>query len=191
MEIEQLELNSSNELSEERLESFAKTDKVDPTQHISPIYHNVDTQEPTLVDKYDNLTSAQIPERKIRELPRSHKKIVSNFERVEVIQEFEGIVDFINSQEGTFIARLIDLTAKEEFARDEGEFPIDDIRKDDLPLLQEGAIFRVRIAYNVKRGGTRQRFTEIIFRRLPAWQQRHFDIAEQNAEQLASFFDGE
>lgn len=112
-------------------------------------------------------------------------------ERVRVVREFEGIVDQVDQENGVFLARLIDLTAGETFAHDEGEFPIDDVRPDDLSLLEVGAVFRVRVAYRIKRGGARQSFTEIIFRRLPCWNDGHFESAKQWAAELSAYFRNE
>lgn len=109
-------------------------------------------------------------------------------ERQQVVREFEGIVEGVDWENGTFHARMIDLTAGDIFESDMAEFPTEDLRADDKELLVEGAIFRVRVLYRIKGSGTKQRFTEVIFRRLPSWQPRHFELAQQSASELAAFF---
>lgn len=165
---------------------------VDPGKHVAPLQRPVDSG----MGPHEDLSSMSSTdpgqyEPKIRFFPRSQKVLQKRVERIRVVREFEGIVDQVDQENGVFLARLIDLTAGETFAHDEGEFPIDDVRPDDLPLLKEGAVFRVRVAYRIKRGGTRQRFTEIIFRRLPCWNHRHFESAKQRAAELSAYFRNE
>ncbi|MDZ7762527.1 MAG: hypothetical protein U5L00_20045 [Desulfovermiculus sp.] len=162
---------------------------VDPGKHVAPMQGPVDSGMGSREDLSSmSSTDPGQYEPKIRSFPRSQKVLQKRFERIRVVREFEGIVDQVDQENGVFLARLIDLTAGEIFEHDEGEFPIDDVRPDDLPLLNEGAVFRVRVAYRIKRGGTRQRFTEIIFRRLPCWNERHFEFAKQRAAKLSEYF---
>ncbi len=161
---------------------------VDPGKHVAPLQGPVDS-EVAPNGQYSGTTSTEpYYEPKIRSFPPSYKTLKKRVERIKVVRDFEGIVDQVDKENGVFLARMIDLTAGETFEQEEGEFPIDDVRPDDLPLLEEGAVFRVRVAYRIKRGGTRQRFTEIIFRRLPCWNERHFETAKQRAAELAAYF---
>ncbi len=163
---------------------------VDPGKHVAPLQEPVDS-EGAPNGQYNGTTSAE-PYRQpnIRPFPPSYIALKKKVERIKIVREFEGIVDKVDKENRIFLARMIDLTAGKTFEQEEGEFPIDDLRPDDLPLLEEGALFRVRVAYWIKRGGTRQRFTELIFRRLPCWNERYFESAKQRAAELAAYFSG-
>jgi hypothetical protein len=96
------------------------------------------------------------------------------------LQKWEGIVEEV--YEDSFEARLIDLTSNtpDEVA----EIPLEEVSKDDYPLIEEGAIFYWNIGYRDKVSGQRERVTFIRFRRLPMWQKRELKVAERNAEEI-------
>jgi hypothetical protein len=126
---------------------------------------------------------------KVALMPRRRAPLESREERRQIIGDFEGIVEDVDWHKGTFNARLIDMTTGDQVAREVAEFPTADVRADDREMVVEGAVFRVRILYRIKPGGTKQRFTEVIFRRLPSWQLRHFEQAYRRADELAAFFE--
>jgi hypothetical protein len=163
--------------------------EIDPRPYVAPGSGRTDTAAASDTEQLDTLPSMERRPASVVPIPRRWAPLVSREERRQVVGDFEGIVEDVDWKTGTFNARLIDLTAGDQLAFDVAEFPTQDIRPDDKELVVEGAVFRVRIMYRIEAGGTRQRFTEVIFRRLPSWQPRHFEIAEQRASELAAFFE--
>lgn len=102
------------------------------------------------------------------------------------IQEWEGYV--VNVNDETFTARLID-TQNRDNPEEEGDFLIEDIRKDDLKMLQTGAVFRWVVGYVIKRDGAKRRSSDIVFRRLPQWTQRDLSEADTEAEEMLGAID--
>jgi len=144
--------------------------------------------------QYDDATNPE-HETKNKEVNRIYKarqKKSSQLkvkEHIRVVQEFEGLVESIDWQENIFYARLMDLTANHNHENYTAELPIDDIRDDDKHLLQEGAIFNIRVAYKIKPSGSKRRFTEIIFRRIPKKHKIYKDEAKKESEELANYFE--
>lgn len=104
----------------------------------------------------------------------------------QALQEWEGFV--LNIDEETFTARLID-TVNKENPEEEGDFLIEDLRKDDLKMLKPGAVFRWVIGYVIKHDGTKRRSSDIVFRRLPQWTQRDMSEADKEAKELLEAID--
>lgn len=105
--------------------------------------------------------------------------------RFELLQQFEGTVDRIDSN--YFVARLRDRT---DAARpvEVATISLDEVSSDDLKFVVPGAVFYLSIGYRVHPWGQKERSTGIAFRRLPAWT-RH-GIAESRAladEWIAEF----
>ena len=92
----------------------------------------------------------------------------------QVLQEWEGYV--IEIGEDDFTARLLDLTAGSSHEEEEAVIPFSEISKDDLKHLRLGSIFRWIIGYAHSTNGTKQRVSQIIFRKLPVVTKQ--DIAE-------------
>jgi hypothetical protein len=99
------------------------------------------------------------------------------------LQEWEGRVTDISAD--TFTAALLDITAREKSEAEEADFPLSDISDDDHELLKLGAIFRWVVGYQ-KVGNTKERFSRIVFRRLPAWTKLEADAIEAEATRRAS-----
>ena len=100
------------------------------------------------------------------------------------LQKWEGVV--LDVYEDSFFARLSDLT--EDGLEEEGEFYIDDVSREDLPLLKPGAVFYWNIGYHDSRTGQRRKVSEIRFRRLPAWTAKEIDAAKSKAIELKNLF---
>ncbi len=107
----------------------------------------------------------------------------------EKLQEWEGYVLEIGSEE--FTARLVDLTLGQSTADEEANFLLEDLTDDDVELLAVGSIFRWIIGYQRYSGGPKQRVSQLVFRRIPAWTQRDFDYAESAGEELYESVDWE
>lgn len=101
-------------------------------------------------------------------------------------QEWEGVVADIDSE--TFVAQLFDVTAGSKVANEEAEFLLSDVSADDFGLLRVGAVFRWSVGYNRTPAGTRQRASQLHFRRMPAWHRRELKQSRLRAESLSTFF---
>ena len=100
------------------------------------------------------------------------------------MQEWEGYV--IEVSDTSFTAKLIDITAHEDVASEEADFPIDEISDADIPLLKPGGVFRWSIGYQRTRGGTKKRVSQIVFRRLPQWTKYNLVEADTLTQNLIS-----
>ena len=98
------------------------------------------------------------------------------------MQEWEGYVTDI--QKDTFEAELVDLTKKNLHTQERAVFEKSELSVDALELLENGAIFRWSIGYVTKPGGTKQRVSQIVFRRLPAWRQADLQQAKEVAKTI-------
>jgi len=99
------------------------------------------------------------------------------------LQKWEGIV--LKRIKESFLARLIDLT--NDGPDEEAELPIAEISKEDLDLIEPGAIFYWNIGYLDKWSGQRTRASVIRFRRLPKWTRKEIEAATREAEQIQEF----
>jgi len=100
------------------------------------------------------------------------------------IQEWEGYVTDVFDDR--FIARLVDVTSGEDAAKEEAEFPIQDVADTDRSLLRPGAVFRWTIGYLKSQAGNKKRVSQIVFRRLPQWTNREMLEAASTAKEIAS-----
>lgn len=112
-------------------------------------------------------------------------------ERLEVLKDWEGVVDEVSSDH--FVARLLDRRGASKVDTDAAEIPYSEVNKDDLPLVKVGAIFYLTV-YRVLTQ-PHGRTTRLYFRRLPAWTpsvlasartraqrwKKRFSVAKSNA----------
>lgn len=96
------------------------------------------------------------------------------------LQEWEGYVTEVKKD--SFIARLIDVTKGASTEGEVAEFSLSEIREDHLSLIVEGAVFRWVIGYLRSVSGEKQRISDLVFRRLPAWTKRDIDAAKTKAK---------
>ena len=69
--------------------------------------------------------------------------------------------------------------------QEEALIPLEEIQEADKELLEEGAFFRLCISYWHSSTGTRRRFTEIVFRRMPAYRREELEAAEHRGREIA------
>lgn len=67
---------------------------------------------------------------------------------------------------------------------DEALIPIEDVRESDLELLVPGAFFRLCISYEIDQHGSKRRYTEVVFRRLPAYRREELQQAQERARAI-------
>lgn len=102
--------------------------------------------------------------------------------QVTVLKQWEGIVEWVEDR-SWFRARLTDLKS-ESGSRQQVEIDFEDVAPDDRPLIQEGAVFYWDIGRKKTRYGSVENFSEIRFRRMPAWSKRDLERAERKAREL-------
>lgn len=98
----------------------------------------------------------------------------------EALQKWEGRV--LSRTDSTFVAVVSDLV--DGVTEEQAEFEIDDVTKEDRPLVQPGAIFYWSIGYRVELSGERSRVSILVFRRLPAWSELDLERVATRAQEL-------
>lgn len=121
--------------------------------------------------------SATFLRRELSERERTRAEIISH--------HWEGTVEQVGPE--AFIATLRSLRDAHESEK-EAEVPLDSINPDDLELLAPGAVFYWTIGYEQSPAGTRRRFSQLKFRRLPAWTKKDLARAERKADELFAIF---
>ena len=79
---------------------------------------------------------------------------------------------------------MIDLTNKQSIIPEMATFDLEEISSEEHDLIECGSVFRWSIGYEILPGGTKQRVSRIVFRRLPAWRKPDLDKAEKIADEI-------
>jgi hypothetical protein len=90
--------------------------------------------------------------------------------------EWEGIVTSVSK--ATFEARLMNVKGMADKFVEYADFDLQDVPDGDRDLVQPGGVFRWVVGLE-SRSSTRQKYSKIVFRRLPAWTQRSLQAAEK------------
>jgi hypothetical protein len=98
-----------------------------------------------------------------------------------ILQEWEGRVEEIQGRR--IVARLVDITARENEESEEVDLPLDDVPDADQDLIQPGAIFRWILGFHYPYG-RKEKFARIVVRRLPVWTEREMREADKEAYDL-------
>lgn len=69
-------------------------------------------------------------------------------------------------------------------SEDEAVIPVEDVRDEDKELFEVGAFFSLCISYEVSPTGSKRRFTEVIFRRMPAFRREELEAAAGRAKEI-------
>ncbi|MEQ3673430.1 hypothetical protein [Pseudophaeobacter sp.] len=112
----------------------------------------------------------------VRTTPSSTGKVV----------EWEGVVETI--AEDYFNCRMKVVKGSEVDFDEFSEFSLDRVDPGDRDLIQPGALFRLVIGVQAI-SGTRQQFSRLIFRRLPAWRQEAMESAQSHLEAVVNGID--
>lgn len=105
---------------------------------------------------------------------------------VEVLAEWDGCVTFVEKGAYAFSAILTGIAG--EGVRGEEEeavIPIADVSEWDKDLLRPGNFFRLCVIYEILPSGQPRRYTQVVFRRLPAYRQQDLDQAAEQGRLLA------
>lgn len=117
---------------------------------------------------------------RIQQFPKSRQnKTISK-----PIAEWDGLVTDIEDE--YLVAQLRGTFGMNVIGCDEEAFiPIEDVNQKDYDLLKIGAFFRLCISYEISPHGNRRRYTEVVFRRLPAYRREELEVARSDAAELA------
>ena len=96
--------------------------------------------------------------------------------------EWEGVVTRI--ERDYFQAKLKNVKGATSDSFEHAEFSVSDVPIGDRDLLCVGGIFRWVVGLE-SRSGTRQKYSKVVFRRLPAWTQKSL---ENEVEKLNKMF---
>ncbi len=126
-------------------------------------------------------TSLQVPKHAIA---TPLKRIKGNFR---LLQMWEGRVLSIDTEKNEFSAVISDKT-NTVFPDEQLTLSVEEVSRNDLQLLQEGAVFYWSIGYADYPGRPRTRESRIRFRRLPKWTHRELKKAREKGAELAEIF---
>jgi hypothetical protein len=105
---------------------------------------------------------------------------------VELLAEWNGCVTSVKTAGHYFSATLkgvIGLGVKGE--EEDATIPIADVSESDKDLLRPGNFFRLCITCEILPTGQPRRYTQVVFRRLPAYRQHDLDQAAERGRELA------
>jgi hypothetical protein len=118
--------------------------------------------------------------------PKNLTITVAPRSRLITLQEWEGLVENVDQERGSFTARLYDLRRKDSKDVEIAEFDINDVEPDGQELILPGAVFRWIIGYRDAVYGKRERVSSLVFRRLPAWTTEDLKRSEERGKSLAN-----
>lgn len=67
---------------------------------------------------------------------------------------------------------------------EDAEIPVTDVGESDKELLHPGNFFRLCIFYEIQKSGQPRRYTQVVFRRLPAYRTHDLAQAAERASEL-------
>lgn len=165
------------------VEEPAVTEKLDRTV-VAPYNLSADQYAMGALDRSEpNVTGALTPTASRHLLNNDYLPRVSPLARSEIVAEWHGQVTKVLPD--SFLAELKGVVGQDVGGSlEEAEIPTDEVRDDDTDLVRVGAFFRLCISYELATTGTRRRFTEVIFRRLPAYRREELDQAATEAADI-------
>lgn len=134
------------------------------------------------IDSADSLRSSFVVGRPVL---RNYAPVTKLHSRLVPLQTWEGFVESIDWDNGTFWARLNDLEPEANGDAEIAEFLISDVDPDARELIREGGVFRWIIGYREEGFGGRERISAIVFRRLPAWTSQDLAAAKSEGRRLS------
>jgi len=104
----------------------------------------------------------------------------------ELLAEWSGCVTSIQEDGFYFSATLSGVEGQGVKNEEEDAIiPITDVSEWDKDLLSPGNFFRLCVMYEVSSSGQPRRYTQVVFRRLPAYRQQDLDEALERGRKLA------
>ena len=105
----------------------------------------------------------------------------------QVLAEWSGVVTEINSEGSYFGASLKGIKGDGVKGEEEhASIPTEDISEWDSDLLKLGNYFRLCVVHEISPSGQPRRYTQVVFRRMPAYRQVDLDLALERGKLLAS-----
>lgn len=105
-------------------------------------------------------------------------------EYFKAIKNWEGVVEAVGDK--TFYATVRDASNPSDQGNEQFEIALEDVDEPDRELIVVGGIFYLTVGYTIRRGGTRTKGIQIVFRRMPMWSARDIERAK---EQVARYQD--
>jgi len=100
-----------------------------------------------------------------------------------LLAEWDGYV--ISIEDRYFIASLEGVSGEGvEGEEEDAEIPVSDVGGSDRDLLQPGAFFRLCVFYELQENERPRRYTQVIFRRLPAYRAEELEKAAVRGAEL-------
>lgn len=105
---------------------------------------------------------------------------------VELLAEWNGCVTSVQTSGYSFSATLKGIVGEGIKGEEEdATIPIADVSEWDRDLLHPGNFFRLCVIHEVLPTGQPRRYTQVVFRRLPAYRQHDLDQAAERGRELA------
>jgi hypothetical protein len=106
--------------------------------------------------------------------------------KCEVLAEWNGCVAAVDDAGHSFTATLIGVSGEGvKGEEEEATIPVADVSEWDNDLLRPGNFFRLCVIYEILPSGQPRRYTQVVFRRLPAYRQHDLDRAMERGRELA------
>lgn len=138
---------------------------------LNPSVPGAPERSTTIVEPSFDLGTIVVPQSDVR--PRA----------MQLLAEWHGEV--VEIADSTFIAQMRGtFGAGVAGTQEQATIPLDDVRDEDKELLEPGAFFRLCIAYETSESGTKRRYSEVVFRRLPAYRREELEAARERSDQL-------
>lgn len=172
-----------------RLSSFdSTTSGTDPSDNFNSLLGKLSNVEPNILTTDQVLHSDDLALQTtvkssavLSQLPNSNQNY-----QPKLLAEWSGYVTEYSDKEKFFAAVLKGV--KGEGVKDEEEeaiIPITDVSKSDMALLSPGNFFRLCVMYEVNKSGQPRRYTQLVFRRLPAYRDQDIKEAVDRGRELA------
>jgi hypothetical protein len=122
---------------------------------------------------------------KINDDVYNKSSFAANYEP-KVLAEWEGYVVEVSDQEDFFAASLTGIRGQGVKGEEEDALiPISDVSESDMSLLSPGNFFRLCVKHEIDKYGQPRRYSQLVFRRLPAYREEDLLEAMDRGRKLA------
>ena len=109
---------------------------------------------------------------------KSFAGVIGSPGSVEQLAEWSGYVTSIQEEGYSFSATLTGVSGiGVEGEQDDAIIPVSDVAEADKELLRVGNFFRLCVTQEVTKSGQPRRYTQVIFRRMPAYRREDLESA--------------
>ncbi len=124
-----------------------------------------------------------------QDAPRTTTLPLTVEEYFKPIKNWEGVVESVLAK--SFIATMRDTDNPADRGEEQFEIDLEDVDPGDRDLALPGGIFYFTVGYRIRRGGTRIKGTQIVFRRMPLWSKNDIQRANVRARKFLEIMIGE